>query len=70
MVLTDMLDEEGERTAADVGCRYIHHDVTEEGDWADVVTSVVRDHGRIDVLINMPACFSQACCSTRRSSIT
>ena len=52
VVLTDVLDAEGERTAAEVGGTFLHHDVTSEGEWESVVSRAVELHGGIDVLIN------------------
>ena len=34
VVLTDVLDEDGERTADAIGADYLHHDVTSEAEWA------------------------------------
>lgn len=52
VVLTDVLDEDGERTAAAIDGRYLHHDVTSEARWREVVEQVVGWFGRIDVLVN------------------
>ena len=52
VVLTDVLDDEGERTAAEVGGDYLHHDVTSEAEWAAAVARAVELHGGLDVLIN------------------
>ena len=52
VVLTDVLDEDGARVAAEVGGTYIHHDVTSEDEWAAVVARTVELHGGLDVLIN------------------
>lgn len=52
VVVTDVLDAEGEQTAAAFGGAYLHHDVTDEETWSKVVARVMADHGRIDVLIN------------------
>ena len=52
VVLADMLDEVGERTAGEIGADYLHLDVTSEEDWASVVKDVVDRHGRIDTLVN------------------
>ncbi len=52
VVLTDVLDEEGEKTAGELGCDYLPHDVSSESDWDSVVADVVKRHGGIDVLIN------------------
>jgi 3alpha(or 20beta)-hydroxysteroid dehydrogenase len=55
--LTDVLDEEGRKTAADIGCTYLHHDVTREADWEQVVGAVVADNGKVDVLVNNAGIF-------------
>ena len=52
VVLTDVLDDEGERTAAEVGGDYLHHDVTSEADWAAAVAHASELHGGVDILIN------------------
>jgi 3alpha(or 20beta)-hydroxysteroid dehydrogenase len=53
VVLADVLDEEGERTAGGIeGAEYAHLDVTSEQQWDDVVADVMARHGRLDVLVN------------------
>ncbi len=52
VVLTDVLDDEGERTADAIGADYLHHDVTSEAEWAAAVAHVMDLHGGIDVLVN------------------
>src|SRR5688572_25708492 len=52
VVLTDLLDQEGEQVAAEIGGRYLHHDVTSEDAWTAAVDTVMRLHGRLDILIN------------------
>ena len=52
VVLADVLDEEGERTAAEAGAEYAHLDVASEEGWDAVVADVVARHGRLDVLVN------------------
>jgi 3alpha(or 20beta)-hydroxysteroid dehydrogenase len=53
VVLTDVLDEEGERAAAEIdGAEYLHLDVRSEREWEAVVDDVVARHGRLDVLVN------------------
>ena len=53
VVLTDVLDEEGEATAGSIeGASYHHLDVSSEAEWEAVVGAVVEAHGQIDVLVN------------------
>jgi 3alpha(or 20beta)-hydroxysteroid dehydrogenase len=55
VVVGDVLDERGAAVAAELGaetCRYVHHDVTSESDWAAAVATAVADFGRLDVLVN------------------
>jgi len=56
VVLADVLDEDGERTAAEIaGADYRHLDVRSEPEWDQVVTDVVARHGHLDVLVNNAA---------------
>ena len=56
VVLADVLDEEGERTAAEIaGADYRHLDVRSEPEWDRVVADVVSRHGHLDVLVNNAA---------------
>jgi 3alpha(or 20beta)-hydroxysteroid dehydrogenase len=55
VVLGDVRDEQGAAVANGLGpdaCRYVHHDVTSESDWAEAVASAVAAFGRLDVLVN------------------
>jgi 3alpha(or 20beta)-hydroxysteroid dehydrogenase len=55
VVFGDVLDDKGEYVAAGLGeqsCRYTHHDVTSEDDWAAAVALAVDTFGRLDVLVN------------------
>jgi len=53
VVLTDVLDDEGEAAAAKIdGASYYHLDVSSERQWDTVVGEVMGEHGRIDVLVN------------------
>ena len=53
VVLTDVLDEQGEQTAAAiVNASYRHLDVRSEGEWEQIVGDVMTAHGRLDVLVN------------------
>jgi 3alpha(or 20beta)-hydroxysteroid dehydrogenase len=50
--ITDVLAEEGAKTAADIGATFIEHDVTSPDQWAAVVGRIVAERQRLDVLIN------------------
>ena len=53
VILTDVLDEQGEATAADIlGASYHHLDVRSESEWEHTVDAVIDEHGGIDVLVN------------------
>ena len=55
VVFGDVLDDRGAAVAAGLGaaaCRYVHHDVTSEADWAAAVAAAVDVFGRLDVLVN------------------
>ena len=53
VVLTDVLDEDGARTADAIqGAQYLHLDVRSEAQWQQTIDGVVARHGRIDVLVN------------------
>lgn len=52
VIVADVLDEAGERTAGEMGAGYAHLDVTSPEGWEAVVADVVARHGRIDGLVN------------------
>ena len=55
VVFGDLLDGKGEYMAAKLGadrCRYVHHDVTSEADWAAAVATALETFGGLDVLVN------------------
>jgi 3alpha(or 20beta)-hydroxysteroid dehydrogenase len=55
VVFGDVLDDKGGFVAAKLGdehCRYVHHDVTSESDWAAAVATAVDMFGKLDVLVN------------------
>jgi len=62
VVVTDVLDDQGELIAKDLGDRaiYLHHDVTDEGDWRTVVEVTRSTFGPVDVLINNAGVFRVA----------
>ena len=55
VVFGDVLDDQGRHVAAGLGeqsCRYLHHDVTSEDNWAAAAALAVDAFGRLDVLVN------------------
>jgi 3alpha(or 20beta)-hydroxysteroid dehydrogenase len=55
VVFGDILDDRGQHVAGGLGaasCRYIHHDVTSEADWAAAVALATGAFGKLDVLVN------------------
>jgi len=55
VVLGDVRDDKGAAVAGGLGgrsCRYVHHDVTSEAQWAGAVAAAVDAFGRLDVLVN------------------
>jgi 3alpha(or 20beta)-hydroxysteroid dehydrogenase len=52
VVVTDVLVDEGAKTAAGIGGTFVEHDVADPAQWASLVSRVVDEHGRIDILIN------------------
>ena len=57
--LSDVLDDEGAATAADIGAAasYHHLDVTDGDAWIDLVEEIIEAEGRIDVLVNNAGIF-------------
>jgi 3alpha(or 20beta)-hydroxysteroid dehydrogenase len=52
VVVTDVLDEQGEALAKEIGARYLHLDVGSESGWREAVAAVKEAHGRVDGLVN------------------
>lgn len=57
VVLTDVLVEQGEAVARDIGASasFFRLDVTDEAGWSALVEQVIARHGRVDVLVNNAA---------------
>ncbi|MFI0352808.1 glucose 1-dehydrogenase [Actinomadura sp. 9N407] len=52
IVIADLLEEDGRKTAAEHGGLFVKHDVTSEESWQAVVAAALEAHGRIDGLVN------------------
>lgn len=52
VIITDLLEEEGQATADKIGGIFYRHDVTKEDDWKKIVASTIKMYGRLDGLVN------------------
>ncbi len=52
VVITDNQITVGEHTAAEIGCDFLPHDVTDEGQWDRVIHDVEQRYGELHVLVN------------------
>lgn len=52
VVITDIGSEAGEALAADIGGRFIRHDVTDESAWLRLIDDTMQHRGKVDVLVN------------------
>ncbi|MFJ4472879.1 SDR family NAD(P)-dependent oxidoreductase [Streptomyces sp. NPDC089424] len=52
VVVTDVLDDQGEALAKEIGARYVHLDVGREDQWSAAVAAAKEAYGRIDGLVN------------------
>ncbi len=54
VVLTDILDEQGEKVAQEIGdaAHYVHLDVSQEDQWQKVIEETVKTFGKLTILIN------------------
>ena len=55
--ITDILAAVGQKVAADIGCHFLEHDVTDEQRWDEVVSEVLADSNGIDGLVNNAGVF-------------
>jgi 3alpha(or 20beta)-hydroxysteroid dehydrogenase len=59
----DVLDDLGTAVASELGednCRFIHHDVSNEDDWAAAVAAALETFGKLDILVNNAGILMQA----------
>jgi 3alpha(or 20beta)-hydroxysteroid dehydrogenase len=60
VMVGDVLDDEGGELARELSsdqCAYRHHDVTDESQWAAMVTETLERFGRLDILVNNAGVF-------------
>ncbi|WP_328838593.1 glucose 1-dehydrogenase [Streptomyces europaeiscabiei] len=52
VVVADVLDDQGEALAKEIGALYVHLDVSSEADWSAAVDAAKKAYGRVDGLVN------------------
>ncbi|KIA78391.1 3-beta-hydroxysteroid dehydrogenase [Parachlamydia acanthamoebae] len=54
VIVSDICDTEGQSVAKQIGGKsiYLHLDVTDESNWERVIEAVVKQFGKLDVLVN------------------
>lgn len=52
VVVADVLDEQGQGLAKEIGALYVHLDVRREDDWRAAADAVAETYGRVDGLVN------------------
>jgi 3alpha(or 20beta)-hydroxysteroid dehydrogenase len=55
VVMADVSDDDGSTLATEIGATYRHVDVSQAGEWDQLMKQVMADHGRLDVLVNNAA---------------
>ena len=57
VVVTDVQDEKGHAVAKEVDGIFLHHDTSDEAQWAKVLADTAAKFGRLDVLMNNAGVF-------------
>ena len=52
VIITDILDDEGETLAASIGADYYHLNVASEDEWQQLASILQQEYGQIDILFN------------------
>ncbi|MGW7544476.1 SDR family NAD(P)-dependent oxidoreductase [Streptomyces sp. NPDC054770] len=52
VVVADVLDDQGEALAKEIGAAYVHLDVGVEAEWQAAVAAAKKSYGRLDGLVN------------------
>src|SRR5471032_1223229 len=58
VMIGDVLDETGAKTAKEIGAFYVHLDVTSEASWAEAMDATIKKFGKLDVLVNNAGIFN------------
>lgn len=52
VTITDLDQTKGSALAAELGCHFIQHDVSDESRWPKVIQETVEHFGKLDILVN------------------
>ena len=52
VTITDLDQTRGSALAAELGCHFIQHDVSDESRWPKVIQETVEHFGKLDILVN------------------
>jgi len=52
VILTDIVQEQGQKTADRIGAQFHVHDVASESSWKSVISAIEQRHGRLNILVN------------------
>lgn len=52
VVITDIDQVQGNKLADELGCYFIHQDVSDEERWPQVIAEIVEQFGQLDILVN------------------
>lgn len=52
VILTDIDDAIGQKTARELRAAYMHLDVSKEEEWKKILNAIVKKEGRLDILVN------------------
>lgn len=50
--MTDLLEEQGAKVAAETGATFLRQDVSSEAGWAELAARIEAEQGRLDILVN------------------
>ena len=68
VVITDILEREGEALAKEIGATFIYQDVSDEDQWVSLAGEVFTRFGRVDVLMNNAAILHTSSIADYRTS--